>query len=450
MGAPPPHPLPPVVCGLSVVASATALGVTFQAGTLPVAPDWDALLARVRAAFARVATAGLSAVGRGLTSAAYGVSRILFHAEFSDLPPPRILDSLRSATRALVLDVGGGRHAFLRVRSDFLCGAPSRGGWGCLAFRQHILARHACQAAHLLTPASAGKPWVRMALALLAAATQGGAPSPPPPLSRIVSAVCALPGYLPDRVAWQLPCGTAVTAGALTVRSATRLLLSPLEIERDAVFSVTAAACGVSHSGAAAVRAAFGRVWGMPWENKRKQIFWGLMYDAVPTSARLGGAVPCGICACAAPCRMHHFWACPAARAVVQAVQARLPSSSPPLAASHFWLVRPPQGACAVSWPVVALAALGAMDATRRFAWRRGVQALAGSLPASAAPLASAAPQFAVAWFWGALRDFCFLGSAPAEWRDLPHRFFRWSPADPTVPTASGAQGSWRVCRPAL
>ena len=69
--------------GLAVVATASALGVAFGEG----GRQWQKLQAGVEAAYAKVASLPLSALGRGLASASYGIYGHLYHAEFSGLPP---------------------------------------------------------------------------------------------------------------------------------------------------------------------------------------------------------------------------------------------------------------------------------------------------------------------------------------------------------------------------
>ncbi len=86
VGAPPPTCLPPNIAGLSVVNEATALGITFRSGTQPPTTDWDAHLQRVDNCLKRARSLRLTAMGRGLASATYGVGQLLYHAEFLDLP----------------------------------------------------------------------------------------------------------------------------------------------------------------------------------------------------------------------------------------------------------------------------------------------------------------------------------------------------------------------------
>jgi hypothetical protein len=115
------------------------------------------------------------------------------------------------------------------------------------------------------------------------------------------------------------------------------------------------------------------RLWRLPWENGRKEVFWRLAYDALPTAARLHRDQPRECGAGPRPDRHHHFWACPVAQAVVAAVQAELAAAAPPpagqpapLVPANIWLARTPPGLDAGVWGVVCLAAVEAMDRGRR------------------------------------------------------------------------------------
>ena len=155
----PPQPLPgaqrpDVVLGVPVVLQATDLGVTLSA-LGPSAP-WPELMLRVRACYTKIASMGLSAVGRGIAASAYGISQILYHAEFAGLPPDPELRRLKRWARHLV------DHSMTPAASDaaprrttaipqaLLCGNPKSGGFGLLPFEDHITARHAVWAARFL------------------------------------------------------------------------------------------------------------------------------------------------------------------------------------------------------------------------------------------------------------------------------------------------------------
>jgi len=208
-----PAALPPVAHGLSVVSSAETLGAVF--GAVDAEATWESLLTEVGASFARIAALRrLSIFGRGFASAAYGVSSLLFHAEFNGHPPSDPLGTLRTLTAKLV-DRGQApsdtSQAFAGVAWDMLQGRPADGGFGVLPFTEHVSARHAWWGLQLLL-APADEPWAVVARALLAACggEVGGFPlgllmwpagrplpgavSPlPQPLSRLHAGLSALP-----------------------------------------------------------------------------------------------------------------------------------------------------------------------------------------------------------------------------------------------------------------
>lgn len=173
IGAVPPG-LPATAHGLQVVSEATSLGVTFGSAPEPAAAAtrWQRLLEGVEASYGRIASLRrFSVFGRGFASAAYGVSRLLYRAEFSGHPPAAVCAALQRATSGLV-GRGLAPHAqhrkFAGVAGDMLAGRPVEGGFGALPWLEHISARHAWWGLQLLL-APAGAPWLAIARSLLAA-----------------------------------------------------------------------------------------------------------------------------------------------------------------------------------------------------------------------------------------------------------------------------------------
>ena len=163
---PPTLPSPPG--GLQLAESATALGITFHSGVAPATVDWAPRLAKVRRSHTRLARLRLSTFGRGFGSAAYGVSQLLYDAEFIGPPPPPLLTSLQADIAKLVergLPPASTRRAFAGVRGPLLIGSPCDGGFGVLPLAEHIRAR---QAGWLVRLAREGptRPWVAVAMAL--------------------------------------------------------------------------------------------------------------------------------------------------------------------------------------------------------------------------------------------------------------------------------------------
>ena len=249
----------------------------------------------------------------------------------------------------------------------------------------------------------------------------------------------ALAVMLP-RLGWQLD-GRPLPMSALTVRAGTDLLTASLAPRREQQYFAPYAALALDADAGPVdeLRALLKRLWRIRWENKRKEPFWRLVYDAFPTAARLHTAAPC-LCGGPGPAdRHHHFWACPVAEAVVSAISAAVTAAQPlaaPLPKASIWLGRPPPGVYRGVWEVVCLAAVAAMDHGRRrmFALSTG--------PPPPTPLHVSSSRSAVARFWEFLCDFTALRCVPVSWQSrlpLGHPFIHFDPAVP----------SFRVHRPA-
>lgn len=211
-----PPGLPAVSHGLQVVNAATGLGITFGSAADPTA-SWPNLVSGVEERYARLADLprSFSVFGRGFASAAYGVSRFLYHAEFSGHPPPQHLDRLTTITARIVdrrQAPADAARRFAGLASWLLPGRPVQGGFGALPWPEHITSRHAWWGLRLiLEPDST--PWVAVARALLCTcaaevgwhplgllhwrpATQpvpGRASQLPQPLHRLHTALASLP-----------------------------------------------------------------------------------------------------------------------------------------------------------------------------------------------------------------------------------------------------------------
>ena len=178
VGVPLPSPPPPTVAGIAVCTVATAMGIAFSNGPAPDTlqqPDvWAARLSTVEKCFTKLTKLHLSAFGRGFSSAAYGLSQVLYHAEFDGIPPDvashlsRITTKLVDRNRA----PASAQPALPGIQSILLSGNPKIGGFGCLSWQQHILSRHAVWGARLICALAAGlsptsPPWVVVAHTLL-------------------------------------------------------------------------------------------------------------------------------------------------------------------------------------------------------------------------------------------------------------------------------------------
>ena len=156
------------------VRSAKALGVTFHEGVGQPTIDWPAKVAAVEHRLCSLATLPVSAMGRGLACAAYGVSQLMFHAEFGGMPPHQLLRGLTSTIAAFVdSGVAPGQQVgprFAGVAVDLLVGSPKEGGFGVLPLAQHIRARHAAWGARLACALAqtCPPPWAMVARCALA------------------------------------------------------------------------------------------------------------------------------------------------------------------------------------------------------------------------------------------------------------------------------------------
>lgn len=245
-----------------------------------------------------------------------------------------------------------------------------------------------------------------------------------------------LDGMMLPRISWAMPGSSRhfVTLRTMRVKQATRLQLQPVLDARAAKHTafLQLACTALPPAEQASPGMLVGllhRVWALPWDNERKEVYWKLTLDGLPTAARMHQpeAEPCN-CGTRMPDRAHHFWDCPVAQAVRGEIErglARL-EGVPALARHHLWLCRPPCAALHSGvWMVVCLAALHAMNRGRKVlvAWRLAVdlggQQAAGARQRAPPPLPQRIPvacRVAVAGFWDMLADFVGLGLWPVDW----------------------------------
>lgn len=202
-------------------------------------------------------------------------------------------------------------------------------------------------------------------------------------------------------------------------------------------------------------------LWAIPWENRYKETLWRLTVNGVASAG--GHDIPAtASCACGCPApstgtareralalRDHCFWGCPVAQAVVAEMARLLPAPPSPL---QIWTLHPPRGISPAVWPLVAAAALHAMERGRRKLWAltlppRQPRASFRAAPTVAPPGASRPPmvplvppprprrplpppllphlailpasRIAVGWFWGILQDFVFMQLIPPTWASV-------------------------------
>lgn len=152
-------PPPDTIAGIKVEARAKTLGMYFSeqySNGEPCAAsvDWDDLLRTVTRSYDKLSRLPMTMFGRALAAAGYGISTLLYHAEFAAMPDS-VMQQLTRMTVKLVDRGLAPAASFQRcklpgVRSDLLPGPPSKGGAGMLPWKQHITARHAVWAARLL------------------------------------------------------------------------------------------------------------------------------------------------------------------------------------------------------------------------------------------------------------------------------------------------------------
>ena len=171
--------LPDQVRGVKVVDRAKTLGLIFSNGREDIPEvDWEERLAPVRNRYSKIATLHLSIFGRAQCASAYGLGGLHYHLQHSSMPQ-EVGEEVHKITVALV-DRSLGPDAHERrlpgVHSDLLVGRPACGGFSLLPIDQHVRARHAVLARHLVVWL-AGEP-----RALLRAdATEAEVPAPPRP-----------------------------------------------------------------------------------------------------------------------------------------------------------------------------------------------------------------------------------------------------------------------------
>ena len=148
----------------------------------------------------------------------------------------------------------------------------------------------------------------------------------------------ALAAILPH-VGWDTSSGP-MPLTRLSVRAGTELQLVGCEAERHALhIAFITEACGVpagtlEGSDIAGFKALLQRCWKLRWENKEKEALWRLAVDGIPDGHRWGAAIaeqPCG-CGGSPARRLHHFWECRVAKAVVQEMQKAIGPQHAPLA----------------------------------------------------------------------------------------------------------------------
>jgi endonuclease/exonuclease/phosphatase family metal-dependent hydrolase len=238
------------------------------------------------------------------------------------------------------------------------------------------------------------------------------------------------------RVGWDRPRGRPLLLANASVRALTQLQAALHQVaakEKHRVFLQEASA-GLNLQVDALLpefHTVLRKLWKLPWDNSRKEVFWRLTLDGLPSAARmhmLGVSCDCGV---VAPDRQHHFWGCPVARAVAQVLQQQVPPQCHVMRI-NVWLCRPPgAGVHAGVWHVVCLAAIISMNKGRQLLFK-----LSSSQPAlSAQQRLGVACKVAVATFWDMLFDFVGVGLHNPLW------LAEVGPAHPFLHVVQDAEG---------
>lgn len=229
------------------------------------------------------------------------------------------------------------------------------------------------------------------------------------------------------RYAWCMPCGKVVRLATASVRAFTLLQQQQRRAARAAkhaaFLQLVNTGLLLPHGppvGHLDLGRLLVRLWRLPWDNKVKELFWRLTVDGKPTLARMHAVGDSCACGAVAPGRLHHYWECPVAKAVVRELRRCLPRGVA-LHQVHVWAGRKPmQGLHGGVWLVVCQATLLAMDHGRAMLYRWRQQQRAGeALPQRLVTLQQrlqVAEQRAVATLWDRLHDFAGLGLCPPQW----------------------------------
>ena len=231
---------------------------------------------------------------------------------------------------------------------------------------------------------------------------------------------------LVQRLGWRLADGTSLALHDYTVRHGTTMQLAAVEASRSTAHRrFVSEALGLAEvapqvqAESARLSSTIHRLWGsVRWENANKEAYWRLTVDGIPLlgNSHMRNAAParcgCGhfpIAARTCPPRLHHFWHCRVAQAVVEQVEARVGA---PIRREQLWLGVCPPGLEQCVWDVVVLAAVSAVETGRRF-MAAGVRGASDAPPGG---LAERAARRAVTDFWGRLQGFAALKVPRRGW----------------------------------
>jgi hypothetical protein len=244
------------------------------------------------------------------------------------------------------------------------------------------------------------------------------------------------------RLGWHQATGPPLMVAGLTVKAATDVLCKPIQAERQQRHQeFLAEACSGlpanQHATPQDLQLLLQRLWKLKWDNQRKELFWRLVVNGLPTAHRMHmTGQPC-TCGHLTPDRKHHFWECPVAVSIRQLIQAALgPGPTVQLQCHHIWLAHAPiDGIHAGVWLIVCQAALLAMQSAKKLlvSWQLSEDNRLAHLPGDVQ--LDVVAKLAAATFWDMLQDYVALAMYPAAWLQ------QLSPHHPFLCVQQNAQG---------
>jgi len=115
----------------------------------------------------------------------------------------------------------------------------------------------------------------------------------------------------------------------------------------------------------------FKRLWQCEVLNRFKEPFWRLVYDAIPTPARMRMPHLACVCGHKGADRSHIFWECEVAKAILQSIQQWI---STEINKQMVWMVQAPSGMYERVWEIIVLLMIYTIDRIRRQSTRDRIQ----------------------------------------------------------------------------
>ena len=338
-----PEQLPTRVEGLRVVSQATILGLTFHQGTHAPPADWDKLMDRLKSIHTKLLESRLPLFGKYRAWSTFGLSKLLYHAEFIPMPTP-VAEEVSRLSRAFL---GGGRNSW---KLSVLSAHPRQEGLGCLPLDHHLHDRRSKWLIKLIT-AGTSKLWSKLAWNLVIKHPEVLRRSPSLPILQVgLRDKLTFPKFdtgpddlelllwgmkhlLPPywlkglhSIGWTVGAHD-VSFWNYSVRHGTRILTRSDQTVRQTRYDTWLDLLDPELPKTDLERT-LTHLWRAKINNCWKLPFWEVIENAQLTAERMRLTSPCG-CASSGPSpgRYHHFVECPPARAIYDT----LGSVEPPL-----------------------------------------------------------------------------------------------------------------------